>query len=147
MPKYRYVLGTPSQRESDCQRIAVTSRKQSIFSNKVKRCAFLQYGLLVVDDDFHFYYLCEMKRAIIIILVSLILFLAILALGFFWSLPLSLIFLFIGSIALFISCVYVKEESTRRVFAAILCSLLITWCLLLLFFFVAMYMMMDRKSY
>ena len=88
-----------------------------------------------------------MKRAIIIILVSLILFLAILALGFFWSLPLSLIFLFIGSIALFISCVYVKEESTRRVFDAILCSLLITWCLLLLFFFVAMYMMMDRKSY
>lgn len=88
-----------------------------------------------------------MKRAIIIILVSLILFLAILALGFFWSLPLSLIFLFIGSIALFSSCVYVKEESTRRVLDAISCSLLITWCLLLLFFFVAMYMMMDRKSY
>ena len=53
MPKYRDVLDTPSQRESDRQRIAVTSRKQSIFGNKIKGRAFLQYGLLVIDDDFH----------------------------------------------------------------------------------------------
>lgn len=53
MPKYRDVLGTPSQRESDRQRIAVTSRKQSILGNEVKGRAFLQYGLFIVDDDFH----------------------------------------------------------------------------------------------
>lgn len=53
MPKYRDVLDTPSQRESDCQRIAVTSRKQSILSNEVKGRALLQNCLLVIDDDFH----------------------------------------------------------------------------------------------
>ena len=49
----RNIECTPSQRESDRQRIAVTSRKQSILGNEVKGRAFLQYGLFIVDDDFH----------------------------------------------------------------------------------------------
>lgn len=53
MPKYRDVLGTPSQRESDRQRIAVRTSKQSILCNEVERSTRLQHGLFVVDDDFH----------------------------------------------------------------------------------------------